>query len=449
MSKAKLVSFLDKLDKELKASSEDYRRATTNKQYTTFMFRSSTIRKTLKTLLDNATNFEGRSGKSILEGINKELSKELKQLNQTIRQNFLESQAQSKGTIEVKFVRGGITVFIEKTDKRDNFALIQRQYKEALDTFYIKFIELLGRPIIRSSKTQGFVDVDVAGKAFNLEHTQKSSNIALFINDAIYKALSDEYGSEAPPSDIQDELKKRGLNDIIKIIKNIKDDSVELFIGSQIKNVIESSKEKALKTKLEGKIQKALLKLDVANVTGSDSLVTGKRKKVIRKITDPFKKIKGVKVTTENLKIDGAITSAEKPIKTSIKKTSRKSMPLTKRAVKGSRGSGKTTGTGFSQVKLYAALNTRINAVVAKNMDLPGLEYQTGRFASGVKITDVSKTPQGFPSIGYTYQLYPYQTFEPGFAQGSTDRDPRKLIDRSIREIAAEMVTGRLYTRRQ
>ena len=28
------------------------------------------------------------------------------------------------------------------------------------------------------------------------------------------------------------------------------------------------------------------------------------------------------------------------------------------------------------------------------------------------------------------------------------DRDPRTLIDKSIREIAAEMVTGRLYTRR-
>ena len=105
--------------------------------------------------------------------------------------------------------------------------------------------------------------------------------------------------------------------------------------------------------------------------------------------------------------------------------------------------------TGFSQVKLYAALNAKINATVAKNMELPGLQYQTGRFASGVKITDVSKTTQGFPSIGYTYQLYPYQTFEPGFKQGSIDRDPRKLIDRSIREIAAQMVTGRLYTRRQ
>jgi len=109
----------------------------------------------------------------------------------------------------------------------------------------------------------------------------------------------------------------------------------------------------------------------------------------------------------------------------------------------------KTTSTGFSQTKLYAALSARINSVVAKNMGEPALNYQTGRFAGSVKITDVTATPQGFPSIGYTYQLYPYQTFEPGFQQGDPDRDPRKLIDRSIREIAAQMVTGRLYTRRQ
>jgi len=54
-----------------------------------------------------------------------------------------------------------------------------------------------------------------------------------------------------------------------------------------------------------------------------------------------------------------------------------------------------------------------------------------------------------FPSIAYTYQLSPYQTFEPGFKQGSPDRDPRKLIDLSIREIAAQFALGRLYTRRQ
>ena len=97
---------------------------------------------------------------------------------------------------------------------------------------------------------------------------------------------------------------------------------------------------------------------------------------------------------------------------------------------------------------LGALINQKLPATVAKNMGLPGLRYRTGRFAQSVRITDVTRTTKGFPSIGYTYMKYPYQTFEPGYVQGSQERDPRKLIDRSIREIAAELLVGRFYTRR-
>ena len=62
-----------------------------------------------------------------------------------------------------------------------------------------------------------------------------------------------------------------------------------------------------------------------------------------------------------------------------------------------------------------------------------------GRFAESVKVTDVTTTPKGFPSIGYTYDRENYEQFEAtsGSAQfASHDRDPRRLIDQSIREIA-------------
>ena len=38
--------------------------------------------------------------------------------------------------------------------------------------------------------------------------------------------------------------------------------------------------------------------------------------------------------------------------------------------------------------------------------------------------------------IDYTYMRNPYETFEPGNKQGSTQRDPRKIIGASIRELA-------------
>ena len=76
-------------------------------------------------------------------------------------------------------------------------------------------------------------------------------------------------------------------------------------------------------------------------------------------------------------------------------------------------------------------------------MGPPRLTSQTGRFAGSTRVTDMIPTSQGFPSIGYTYQRDPYGVFEQ-----DSDYDPRKLIDKSIREIAAEYAIGRFYTRR-
>jgi len=112
------------------------------------------------------------------------------------------------------------------------------------------------------------------------------------------------------------------------------------------------------------------------------------------------------------------------------------------------RGAGRTTAVSGN---LLALLNEKLPEAVAKNMGLPGLQNQTGRFASSVRATDVVQTAKGFPSIGYTYQKNPYQVFEVGTGDSrwaTNDRDPRKLIDRSVREIAAQFVVGRLYTRR-
>jgi len=101
------------------------------------------------------------------------------------------------------------------------------------------------------------------------------------------------------------------------------------------------------------------------------------------------------------------------------------------------------------QLAMIAKMNTQLPKTVAANMTDPRLNYRSGRFSKSVKITDITQTPQGFPSIGYTYDKFPYQTFEKGFAQGSVERDPRRLIDASIRELAIQFAIGRFYTRRE
>jgi hypothetical protein len=83
-------------------------------------------------------------------------------------------------------------------------------------------------------------------------------------------------------------------------------------------------------------------------------------------------------------------------------------------------------------------------------MGAPRLENQTGRFAQSVRAIDVQETAKGFKSIGYMYQKNPYQVFESTSGTRFSDaaRDPRPLIDTSIREIVAQFGLGRLYTRR-
>ena len=99
---------------------------------------------------------------------------------------------------------------------------------------------------------------------------------------------------------------------------------------------------------------------------------------------------------------------------------------------------------------LLGLLNKDLPKTVAKNMGAPALENRTGRFAGSVRAMDVTLTPQGFPSVGYTYQTQPYGVYEASSGSRFSDRerDPRRLIDASIREIAAQHIQTRLFTRR-
>jgi hypothetical protein len=162
----------------------------------------------------------------------------------------------------------------------------------------------------------------------------------------------------------------------------------------------------------------------------------------------PLKK-KGVKVTP--FKVD-------KPKKRSntLKKTptSKKPNPggiaaTGRKKVVQKRKTQKRSDTGASDMlKLVVMFNQKLPDAIVNNMGSPALENRTGRFANSVRVTDITKTPQGFPSVGYTYQKSPYQTFESGYQQGSPEYDPRNLINKSIREVAAEFAIGRFYTRR-
>ena len=100
-------------------------------------------------------------------------------------------------------------------------------------------------------------------------------------------------------------------------------------------------------------------------------------------------------------------------------------------------------------VTLQTVLDRKLPARVAQNMGDPRLNYQTGRFAASVGVESIGqKSKKGPISVGYRYQTAPYDVFEKGGKLYRPERDPNDLIDKSIREIAAEIKITELTTRK-
>jgi len=210
-----------------------------------------------------------------------------------------------------------------------------------------------------------------------------------------------------------------------------------------------SKEERLLQEAFISSFEKTFANVDYLNLEGSSTLKEKIAKTlVLDNIVKPLKNNKNVKAKTTiknvNTRTKSRSKDTTKSSKSSKVKTINRGGARAALATK-----GRTSPISISnQLAMLGIFNRDLPSVLQKNMSSPALNYQTGRFASSVRVLDVNITSKGYPSFGYTYDKYPYQTFEPGYAQGSPDRDPRRLIDRSMREIAASQGMGRFFTRR-
>ena len=78
-------------------------------------------------------------------------------------------------------------------------------------------------------------------------------------------------------------------------------------------------------------------------------------------------------------------------------------------------------------------------------MGRPALENQTGRFAQSANLINVVPQGDGL-HMDYTYDPR-YKVFEDG-ARYPKNYDPRPLIERSIRELAAQKLETKFTLRR-
>ena len=192
---------------------------------------------------------------------------------------------------------------------------------------------------------------------------------------------------------------------------------------------------------------------ELTSLQGSSSI----KEKMIAKALTP---LVAIKIKNKKIKIDARIDPRKVRLRTkgdvsqnkkNVKATGSLALTAGKGAHKQARGKvQKATSSNFSVAAIMGNMNAKLPGKVAENMGSPALEKRTGRFAASTRVTEVAKTPQGFNSIGYTYMKEPYSVFETtsGSRFADAHRDPRVIIDKSIREIAAEMAIGRLYTRR-
>jgi hypothetical protein len=185
------------------------------------------------------------------------------------------------------------------------------------------------------------------------------------------------------------------------------------------------------------------------NMKGSDSLFEAIESVVVMENLTTGKKVRRTKGAAPKKKSKSKATSTQSKKKT----VTRKAVVLSGAGAVAPKRRAQKQRQSISSapLKLLGILNQKLPETVRKNMNSPALVNQTGRFADSVKVVDINQTPKGFPSVGYTYQKNPYEVFEDGngsapWANGN--RDPRQLIDKSIREIAVQFAIGRFYTRR-
>lgn len=98
---------------------------------------------------------------------------------------------------------------------------------------------------------------------------------------------------------------------------------------------------------------------------------------------------------------------------------------------------------------LLVLFNGKLREAIVRNMGTGTstnvLNYRTGRFADSAKIQRLTESRQGMITAFYSYMRNPYGTFSTGGAQENPkSRDPKLLIAKSIRDIAAENIKNRL-----
>lgn len=180
--------------------------------------------------------------------------------------------------------------------------------------------------------------------------------------------------------------------------------------------------------------------------------------KAIVQTIDPKVKQPKKELYTGSIKLDSinlVDLKNAKNINASIKKSlqdlksAKAKLQQTKSKVKSAERLRTNRGQFYSLTSLQSLLDSVLVDRVKQNMGTGDrrdiLNLRSGRFAESVKVERLSQSREGMITAFYTYMKNPYATFSIGGKQESPkSRDPKLLIAKSIRDVAATKVANRL-----
>ena len=368
----------------------------------------------------------------------------------TVRVSKQQSDGSFEVTIHVKRGRklsGTYNTVNPYTKLREGFIQTMNEVWELIGKAIVKRYERRGNKAAQEELDKFKISGTPQDVVFNLGHSQGSSVAEKQV------AKGSNY--------IYNQLSKAGLNKSgsDKLLEALNLEIIIQYKSTKGKTQLLLSVESAKQNKSEGTtilsegVSKILSdKQAIYEIAGSDNRVEIEKKRVLKAFNEAI--VSKRKLTTRDTTLK--LSNKKRSKKTSVKSTVNASKPtkinlqkeVKKKIIKARAAADTST---ISLPSIMALINSKLPAAIMKNMQGPRLQNRTGRFASSVELLDVTQTKQGYPSIGYTYQKSPYQVFEDGAGKApwaNGQRDPRKLIDRSIRDVAKDILVGRFYTRR-
>ena len=456
MAKADLEVLVEDIKQKIESQSETYRKLRSDRKVHSITIDQDSIINEVTVELEKRIGVaSGKLQKSIKDIIDTEVPKMVAGIRQSV---ILYGGADSPQNRKASFVES-----MEGTPTKFTFVLSAKADKSAnIFNAFRKIKQVNQRALL--NKLRAAITKLNNGRTNKANEIRQIGRNFLDIGHQEGSAVSEQRKKEAQAALFDYTVNKRANQTVVKFLKELQD-SITLSItkkDGQPVDIIEAELESKYLNRQRGggtekrlakelnddlqKIMEAFGASEYANIEGSDSKVEKIRKTILNpfaekaaknpKIKANFKseKIKESRATAKTTLKSGKVSRGERKDLTTIDKT-----PVF------------DTKSRRSMFSFIAMINKKLPQTVEKNMRAPRLENQSGRFARSVEIKDVIQTRKGFPSFGYTYDKEPYQVFEVGKGLepwASPDRDPRRLIDGSIREIAADMALGRFFTRR-